>query len=296
MAGFATILYDVASHIATVTLNRPEARNGYTLRMADELSAALLIADADDEVRVVILNGAGRSFCVGADLAAADDGDRSFGAKADLTAEAAFEAGTYQEPAGLVTSVMYRMNKPIIAAVHGAAAGVGATMLLPADFRLAAEGTKFAFPFARRGIVPEGASAWWLPRIVGLTRAMDWLISGRTFLADEALAGGLLTSVHPADDLMAAAHRLATELACEVAPLSVALTRQLIYQLAWADSPEAVHRADSRLVYETVRGPDAAEGVASYFDKRAPRFPTAVPGGLPKYASQLLMTQAPEGR
>ena len=288
MADHATIRYATASHIATVTLNRPEARNGYTLQMADELAAALRRADADDDVRVVILNGAGPTFCVGADLSAATDGDRSFGASGDPAAEAAIADGTYQEPAGQVTSVMYAMAKPVIAAVHGAAAGVGATMLLPADFRLAAEGTKFAFPFTRRGIVPEGASTWWLPRIVGLTRAMDWLVSGRTFLADEALAAGLLTSIHPPAQLMDAAIELATELATNVAPLSVALTRQLVYRLAWAASPEPVHRADSRLVYETVRGADAAEGVLSYFEKRPPSFPTTVPGGLPDYAAWLL--------
>lgn len=145
----------------------------------------------------------------------------------------------------------------------------------------------FAFPFTRRGFVPKGASAWWLPRVVGLTRAMDWLISGRTFLADEALAAGLLTSVHPAEELMAAARKPAAELAEQVAPLSMALTRQLVYRLALTDSPEAMHRADSRLVYETVHGPDAADGVASYFEKRAPSFPTAVPGGLPAYVSEL---------
>ena len=258
------------------------------MQMADELAAALRRADADDEVRVVVLNGAGPTFCVGADLSPAQDGDRSFGAQGDNSAAAAMADGTYQEPAGQVTSVMYAMAKPVIAAVHGAAAGVGATMLLPADFRLAAKGTKFAFPFTRCGIVPEGASTWWLPRIVGLTRAMDWLVSGRTFLADEALAAGLLTAVHPAEELMNAATTLATELAANVAPLSVALTRQLVYRLAWAASPEPVHRADSRLVYETVRGPDAAEGVLSYFEKRPPIFPTTVPGGLPDYASELL--------
>jgi enoyl-CoA hydratase/carnithine racemase len=289
MAEFGTILNDVdhASHVATITLNRPAARDGYTLRMAAELAAALRRADADDEIRVVILTGAGTGFCVGADLSPSEDGDRSFGAKDQQDAAAAVADGTYQEPAGQVTSVMSAMRTPIIAAVHGAAAGVGVTMTLPADFRLAAEGTKFAFPFTRRGIVPEGASAWWLPRIVGLTRAMDWLISGRTFLADEALAAGLLTSVHPADELMKAARELAAELARETAPLSTALTRQLVYRLAWADSPEPVHRADSRLIYEMVRGPDAAEGVSSYFEKRAPRFPTAVPGGLPDYVSEI---------
>ncbi|MEZ0109357.1 enoyl-CoA hydratase/carnithine racemase [Catenulispora sp. EB89] len=140
MADYATIRYADASHIATVTLNRPEARNGYTLQMADELASALRRADADDDVRVVVLNGAGPTFCVDADLSPADDGDRSFGASGDPGAAAAVAAGTYQEPAGQVTSVMYAMAKPVVAAVHGAAAGVGATMLLPADFRLAAEG------------------------------------------------------------------------------------------------------------------------------------------------------------
>ena len=287
MADYATILYGSASHVATVTLNRPEAHNGYTLQMAAELAEALQRADADDDVRVVVLCGAGPKFCVGADLSPSEAGDRTFAAGGDPTAAAAVAAGTYQEPAGQVTSVMWAMRKPVIAAVHGAAARVGATMLLPADFRLAAEGTKFAFPFTRRGIVPEGASTWWLPRIVGLTRAMDWLVSGRTFLADEALAAGLLTAVHPARELMAAATALAADLAANVAPLSVALTRQLVYRMAWAASPEPVHRADSRLVRDGAGAGRGGEGVVSYFEKRTPQFPTSVPGGLPDYAARL---------
>lgn len=175
------------------------------------------------------------------------------------------------------------MNKPVIAAVRGAAVGVGSTMLLPADYRLAAHGTKFGFPFTRRGIVPEGASAWFLPRLVGLGRAMDWLVSGRIVPADEALAAGLVTSLHDADKVLDAAYEPAAELASKTAPVSVAVTRQLVYRMAWAETPEQVHRLDSRLVFDTVRGPDAKEGVKSFFERCEPEFPGRVPQDLPAY-------------
>ncbi|MEU6577925.1 enoyl-CoA hydratase-related protein [Streptomyces sp. NPDC046805] len=280
---YEQITYTVADRIATVELNRPDARNGYTRQMAYEIADALRGADTDHAVRAVVLTGAGRDFCVGADLAAGGGKEQGFATKADEETVAQVEAGTYQEPAGVVTRVLYAMNKPVIAAVRGAAVGVGSTMLLPADYRLAARDARFGFPFTRRGIVPEGASAWFLPRLVGLGRAMDWLISGRIVRAEEALAAGLVTSLHEADEVLNAAYALARELAAKTAPVSVAVTRQLVYRMAWADTPEEVHRLDSRLVFDTVRGADAKEGVASFFERRDPDFPGRVPEGLPGY-------------
>ncbi|WP_405784970.1 enoyl-CoA hydratase-related protein [Streptomyces sp. NBC_01378] len=280
---FEQITYAVADRVATVTLNRPEARNGYTRHMAAEIASALHAADTDHGVRVVVLTGAGKDFCVGADLAAGGGKGQGFTQKVDDETAAQIEAGTYQEPAGVVTRVLYAMNKPVIAAVRGAAVGVGSTMLLPADYRLAAHGTKFGFPFTRRGIVPEGASAWFLPRLVGLGKAMDWLVSGRIVPADEALAAGLVTSLHGADKVLDAAYELAAELVSKTAPVAVAVTRQLVYRMAWADTPELVHRLDSRLVFDTVRGADAKEGVKSFFERREPDFPGRVPEDLPAF-------------
>ncbi|MGW1225743.1 enoyl-CoA hydratase-related protein [Streptomyces sp. NPDC002530] len=282
-AAYEQIVYGVADRVATVTLDRPEARNGFTEPMALEIADALRRADADPEVRVVVLTGAGRDFCVGADLAGGDGGNRGFSAAGDPEAAEQYAAGTYQEPAGVVTRVLYALDKPVIAAVRGAAVGVGSTMLLPADFRLAADDARFGFPFSRRGIVPEGGSAWFLPRLVGMTATMDWLVSGRIVPADEALRAGLVTSLHPADEVLDSAYALARELAARTAPVSVAVIRQLVHRMAWADSPEEVHRLDSRLVYDAVRGADAEEGVLSFFEKRDPRFPGRVPQDLPGY-------------
>ncbi|MGW4029472.1 enoyl-CoA hydratase-related protein [Streptomyces sp. NPDC004838] len=280
---YEQITYAVEDRVATVTLNRPEARNGYTRLMADELASALRAADADHAVRVVVLTGAGKDFCVGADLSGGGGTDRGFTRTVDDDTAARIEAGTYQEPAGVVTRVLYAMNKPVIAAVLGAAVGVGSTMLLPADFRLAAHDAKFGFPFTRRGIVPEGASAWFLPRLVGLGTAMDWLVSGRILSAAEALSAGLVTSLHDAERVLDAAYELAREIASTTAPVSVAVTRQLVYRMAWAETPEQVHRLDSRLVFDTVRGADAQEGVRSFFERREPKFPGRVPEDLPPY-------------
>ncbi|OIJ68247.1 enoyl-CoA hydratase-related protein [Streptomyces mangrovisoli] len=280
---YEQISYGVADRVATITLDRPEARNGYTRQMADEITDALRTADADHAVRVVVLTGAGQDFCVGADLSAGSGKEQGFTQKVDEDTARQVADGTYQEPAGLVTRVLYAMNKPVVAAVRGAAVGVGSTMLLPVDYRLAAHGTKFGFPFTRRGIVPEGASAWFLPRLVGLAKALDWLISGRIVPAEEALDAGLVHSLHESDDVLDAAYALARGLADQTAPVSVAVTRQLVYRMAWAESPEAVHRLDSRLVFDTVRGADAREGVKSFFERRTPQFPGRLPEDLPEY-------------
>ncbi|MFD5074836.1 enoyl-CoA hydratase-related protein [Streptomyces sp. NPDC058371] len=292
---YEQITYAVTDRVATVTLNRPTARNGYTLRMAEEISSALRAAEADSAVRVIVLTGAGRDFCVGADLAGAggaEGQERGFASSADARTLAEVAAGTYQEPAGLVTREMYAMNKPVIAAVRGAAVGVGSTMLLPADYRLASVDCRFGFPFSRRGIVPEGASVWFLPRLVGTGTALDWLVSGRLVAADEALRAGLVNSLHEPDKVLEAAYDLAAELVAHTAPVSVAIIRQMVYRMAWADSPEQTHRLDSRLVFDTARGADAVEGVKSFFERREPHFPGRVPEDLPDYLPWCAVEQA----
>ncbi|ASR36824.1 enoyl-CoA hydratase [Prauserella marina] len=259
---YAEITYAVADRIATITLNRPKARNGYTIRMADELAAAFDRADADDDVRVVVLAAEGTDFSVGADLS---------GGGFDFDAEAGPDPH-WQEPAGRCSRRVFLMNKPVIAAIQGASIGGGLTITLPADYRLAASNARFGFVFVRRGIYPEGASAWFLPKLVGLGKAMDWMISGRVFGVDEALAAGLVHSVHEPEELLGAAYELAADLASGTAPVSVAVTRQLLYRMSNLDSPFPVHEVDSRLIASIAKNPDAVEGVLSFLQKRPPRF------------------------
>lgn len=270
MDAYQEITYDVADSVATVALNRPARRNGYTLRMADELAGALDRADADADVRAVILTGHGNDFCVGADL--------SGGA---ITTEPT--DGPYHEPAGRVSMRIYAMNKPVIAALRGAAVGAGSTIILPADFRLAATDTRFGFVFTRRGLVPEGASAWFLPRLVGLGRALDWMVSGRVFHADEAHAAGLVTRLYEPDEVLPAARALAAELVATTSPVAVAVTRQLLFRMSPQDSPFPTRDLDSRLIADATGNADSIEGVMSFLEKRPPRFPGRVPADLPDY-------------
>jgi enoyl-CoA hydratase/carnithine racemase len=266
---YAEISYDVVDRIATLTLNRPEARNGYTVRMADELADALGRANADSDVRVVVLTGAGETFCVGADLSA--------GGFAPPDAE------DWVEPATRVCRPLFAMDKPVIAAVRGAAVGVGSTMLLPADYRLAGSDARFGFVFSRRGIFPEGGSTWFLPRLVGLGRALDWMLSGRLIPADEALAAGLVHAVHEPAEVLDRAYELARELIAKTAPVSAAVIRKALYRMSTYDSPEPAFRLDSRLIAGLVTSPDAVEGVMSFFEKRTPAFPGVVPDDLPDF-------------
>jgi enoyl-CoA hydratase/carnithine racemase len=266
---YSEITYVVAERIATITLNRPEARNGYTIRMADEIAAALGAANADSSVRVVVLTGAGDTFCVGADLT---------GGTFDVVAE-----DDWTEPASRVCRPMFNMDKPVIAAVRGAAVGVGSTMLLPADYRLASTDARFGFVFSRRGIFPEGGSTWFLPRLVGLGRALDWMISGRLIAADEALASGLVHAVHPPGDVLNKAYELARELIARTAPVSTAVIRQALYRMSALESPEPAFRLDSQLIGRSVTNADALEGVMSFFEKRDPVFPGTVPDHLPDF-------------
>lgn len=273
---YTQIRYDQKEAVVTITLDRPAARNGYTVRMADELAAALDTADQDDEVRAVVLTGSGKDFCVGADLS---------GGGFDTTDSWQLDDPDFREPAGRCSMRMYRMRKPVIAALRGAAVGAGSSIVLSADYRLASTDSRFGFVFVRRGIVPEGASSWFLPRLVGLSTAVDWMLSGRVFDVTEALAAGLVHQVHSPEDVLVAAQALAQELSETTAPVAVALTRQMLYRMASLDSPEAVHRLDSRLTAAALVSADAHEGVTSFLQRRAPVFPgrvsTDLPEGLP---------------
>ncbi|MGW4000251.1 enoyl-CoA hydratase-related protein [Amycolatopsis sp. NPDC004772] len=273
MADYAEITYAVEDRIATVTLDRPEARNGYTIRMADELAAAMERADRDEDVRVVVLTGAGKDFCVGADLS---QGGFDFD-----PAEGPGDA--WQEPAGRCSKRIFAMNKPVIAALHGAAVGGGLTITLSCDYRLASEDSRFGFVFTRRGIYPEGASAWFLPRLVGMGTALDWMVSGRVFDAAEALEKGLVHKVFPTGTVLDEAKKVAKEIVETTAPVSVAVTRQLLYRMASAESPFPVHELDSKLIGGLGANPDAVEGVLSFLQKRPPSFGMRVEKDLPDY-------------
>ncbi|HLH13884.1 MAG TPA: crotonase/enoyl-CoA hydratase family protein, partial [Solirubrobacteraceae bacterium] len=270
---FQHITAELSDNVLTLTLNRPERLNAWTAQMGEELRAAFDRADADDDVRAVIVTGAGRGFCAGADLASGGD---TFDAR---KREAV--AGARRDNGGELTLRIFDSTKPVIAAINGPAVGVGATMTLPMDVRLAADDARIGFVFARRGIIPEACSSWFLPRIVGISRAMEWVATGRVFSAQEALAGGLVRSVHPKDQLLDAARELAREIAENTAPVSVALARQLMWRMLGAEHPMLAHRADSRGM--TVRGQsaDAVEGITAFLEKRPARFPDRVSHGLP---------------
>jgi enoyl-CoA hydratase/carnithine racemase len=272
--------------VQVLTLNRPERLNAWTPRMARELIEALDRADADDEVRAVIVTGAGRAFCAGADLAA---GGETFARRGGALVEE--ETGTEEagggtemiprDNGGEVVLRMWESTKPIIAAINGPAVGVGATMTLPMDVRLAAEEARIGFVFVRRGIVPEACSSWFLPRIVGIGRALEWALTGRIFSAREGLEGGLLRSVHPAGELAEAARGLAREIAENTAPVSVALARRMLWQMLGAPHPMLAHRADSRGMLYRGRSADAAEGIGAFLEKRPAEFRDRVSEGLP---------------
>jgi enoyl-CoA hydratase/carnithine racemase len=271
---FQTIRYEVADRVATITLDRPDRLNAFTATMGRELIAAFDAADADDEVRAVIVTGAGRGFCAGADLEAG-------GATFDWREREA-EGAVPRDGGGQVVLRIYDSAKPVIAAINGPAVGVGITMTLPMDVRLAVEGAKIGFVFARRGIVPEACSSWFLPRIVGISQALEWVETGRVFTAEEALAGGLVRSVHPAGEVVQAARALALEIADNAAPVSVALARRLMWTMLGAAHPMEAHRADSRAMFARGQSTDAHEGVTSFLEKRPARFTDRVSDGLPE--------------
>ncbi|MBV8980247.1 MAG: crotonase/enoyl-CoA hydratase family protein, partial [Acidimicrobiia bacterium] len=248
----------------------------FTFTMMRELIDAFDHADADDDVRAVIVTGAGRGFCAGADLAA---GDSTFDYRDTSGNEARLEDA--RDGGGLVTLRIFESKKPVIAAVNGPAVGVGVTMTLPMDVRLASDSARFGFVFARRGLVPEAASSWFLPRVVGIGQAMEWVMTGRVFPAAEALAGGLVRSVHAPDELLGAAKALALEVAENTSGVSVALSRQMLWRMLGADHPMEAHKIDSRVIWEQGRTADAREGVMSFLEKRAPAFPMRVSADMP---------------
>ena len=279
---FETLLYAVEDGVATITLNRPEKMNAFDVRMRDELVAAFDATDADDAVRAVIVTGAGKAFCAGADLSS---GGRTFdyAERRDAARESVRVGDVYRDGGGLVTLRIFRSLKPVIGAVNGAAVGVGVTMQLPMDIRIASTQARFGFVFARRGITLEAASSWFLPRLVGIQTALEWCFTGRVFDAQEAHRERLVRSLHEPDALLPAARAIAREIAEHASPVSVALTRQMLWRMAGADDPMRAHRVDSRAIQARGRSADVREGVGAFLEKRAPRFPDRVSADLPDF-------------
>ncbi|MGI4802472.1 MAG: crotonase/enoyl-CoA hydratase family protein [Janthinobacterium lividum] len=269
----APLLVEQSGPVLTLTLNRPEKLNAFTADMRDAMIAAFDRANADDAVRAVIVTGAGRGFCAGADMSAG-------AARFDVASRAASDHGI-RDSGGMLALRIYACLKPVIAAVNGPAVGVGATMLLPMDVRLASTAARFGYPFTKRGLVPEACSSWFLPRAVGMQRAMEWLATGRVFPAAEALEAGLVRSLHEPDDLLPAARALAEEIAASAAPVSMALTRQMLWRMGGAAHPMDAHRLESRMLLERGRSPDVAEGVTAFLEKRPARFAGRVSTDMP---------------
>ena len=284
---YETLLTDLTDNIFTITINRPEKLNALNTTMIREFVAAIDVADADDAACAIIVTGAGRAFCAGADLST---GARTFDREArpdrppvpngpdgrpDLSHENARDGG------GRMTLRLFNCRKPVIAAVNGPAVGIGATMLLPMDVRIASSEARFGFVFSQRGIVPEAASSWFLPRIVGIAQALEWCYSGRVFGAEEALAGRLVSRVVPPADLIATARAQARAFIDGTAPVSVALIRQMMWRMLGASHPMEAHRLDSKAMFHRGRSADVKEGITSFLEKRPPRFTDTVSEGFP---------------
>ncbi|HVP85985.1 MAG TPA: crotonase/enoyl-CoA hydratase family protein [Rhizomicrobium sp.] len=286
---YKEIIYDVKDQILTLTLNRPEKLNAFTGTMMSEMIDAFGRASDDDNVRVIVVTGAGRAFCAGADLSSgADTFDsqkrtdrpermRAEGSEIDWSAEYVRDGG------GRVSLAIFKCLKPVIAAVNGPAVGVGATMQLPMDIRIAAEGARFGFVFSRRGIVPEACSSWFLPKVVGISQALEWCYSGRVFDAKEALHGRLVKEVVAPDQLLPRAYELAAEIRDNTAPVSVALIRQMLWRLSATDDPMEAHKIDSRGIYSRGASGDVREGVVAFLEKRKANFPEVVSKNMPPY-------------
>ena len=289
---FETLLYELEDGVLTLSLNRPERLNAFTGTMMRELIEAFDAADADDAVRAIVVTGAGRAFCAGADLSAggatfdyAKRADRPEKQGTPLAADGQPDLGheSVRDGGGRVTLRIFQCLKPVIAAINGPAVGIGATMLLPMDLRLASTEARIGFVFTLRGITPEACSSWFLPRVVGIARALEWTLSGRVFGAQEALEGGLVRSLHAPDALLPAARALAREIADNAAPVSVALTRQMMWRMLGAAHPMEAHRVDSRAIYTRGAMPDAKEGVGAFLEKRPPRFEDSVSRDMPPF-------------
>jgi enoyl-CoA hydratase/carnithine racemase len=280
MSGYSQIKYQVEGPVATITLHRPEKMNAFTRTMMDEIIAAIDETDADDRVRAVIFTGHGeRAFCAGADLTP-EGGGHVF---SDPNPVEDLADSRVRDGGGRLTLRLFNSQKPLISACNGVAVGVGATMQLPMDIRLAADSARFGFVFARRGITPEAASSWFLPRLVGMQTALEWCMTGRIFDAQEALQRGLVRSVHPQGELMDAALALAHEIAENTSAVSVAMTRAMLWRLSATEHPMMAHRVDSRAIYRLSRSADAREGIASFLEKRPPAYPDTVSANMPDF-------------
>lgn len=293
MTSYNTIKTEISEGIFTLTLHRPDRMNAFTAEMMTEMIAAFDDADANDDVRAVIITGAGdRAFCAGADLGSGKDTfdytkrpDRLVhGSPIREDGSVDYSHESVRDGGGRVTLRIFNCKKPVIGAINGAAVGIGATMQLPMDFRLASSKARFGFVFARRGIVPEAASSWFLPRLVGISQALEWCYSGRVFDAAEALAGRLVRSVHEPEALIPAARALAHELTSESAPVSVALTRQMMWRMLGAAHPMEAHKLDSRAIWSRGQSGDAIEGVTAFLEKRAAAYPDNVSADMPHFA------------
>jgi enoyl-CoA hydratase/carnithine racemase len=289
---YETIDYTVTENILTITLNRPDKLNAFNGTMMNELIDAFDSADADDEVRAIIVTGAGRAFCAGADLsagaktfdyAAREDRPEKQGTPRSTDGEIDWAHESVRDGGGRVALRIYECLKPVIAAVNGPAVGIGATMLLPMDIRLASDTARFGFVFSRRGITPEACSSWFLPRLVGIGRALEWTYTGRIFAASEALTGGLVRSLHAADELLPAARALAREIIDNAAPVSIAMTRQMMWRMSAADHPMEAHKIDSRSIFARGASSDAKEGVMAFLEKRPAKFTNRVSIDMPSF-------------
>ena len=276
---YTQIAYDVEDRVATITLDRPDRLNAFTVPMMRELIDAFDRVDADDDVRAVVVTGRGRAFCAGADLGGGAD---TF--NADAVASSRPKRDTVpRDTGGRVTLRIFECTKPVIAAMNGSAVGIGVTMTLPMDIRILADSAKVGFVFAGRGITAEAASSWFLPRVVGISQALEWCLTARLFRAPEALAGGLVRSIHPADEVLGVAQALAQEIATNAAPVSAAVTRQLLWRMLGADHPMEAHKVDSRAIFDLGRSPDAREGVTAFLEKRPPAWTMKPSQDLPSW-------------
>jgi enoyl-CoA hydratase/carnithine racemase len=280
MTDYTQILVDKADGIATITLNRPEKMNAYTRIMGEEIMAAMDDIDVDDSVRAVIFTGSGdRAFCAGDDLTP-EGGGHVF---SDPSEVEDLSDPKVRDGGGLLTLRLFESKKPLISACNGVAVGVGATMQLAMDIRLASDNARYGFVFARRGIVPEACSSWFLPKLVGISQALEWCYTGRVFDAEEARNGGLIKDIYSSGELMGAARDLAREIADNTSAVSVAMTRAMMWRLPSGDHPMEAHKIDSRAIYRLSRGADAKEGIASFLEKRAPDYPAKVSEDMPDF-------------
>ena len=290
MPEFETLRYEIEDQVLLLTMNRPERLNAFNSQMQREFLEALDHADTDDEIRAVIVTGEGRGFCAGADLSKGaetfDYDNQAEEAKADRASNEGRQEGSnawLRDGGGLLSLRIYEFNKPIIAAINGPAVGVGVTMTLPMDIRIASTQARIGFVFSRRGIVPEACSSYFLPRVVGVSKALEWAYSGKVFDADEALRGGLVRSVHEPEDLLPTARAIASEIAENTSAISVTMIRHMMWRMLGADHPMEAHKVDSRGIFHLGRGADAREGVVSFLEKRPADFTMKISEDLPEF-------------